>query len=389
VRRAVPAMNVAGFPTRQPAARTDVQVWDIGVRVFHWSLAATATVALLTGLALLPTWITLHLVAGTAAVALVVARVVWGVWGPGPARFTSFVQGPRALLEHCRALAAGTAHRHLGHNPLGGAMIVALIAAVVLLALTGVVAEGGALKSGPLAFMTTFAVGWSVRQLHSVMAYVLLGLVVLHVAGVVFESRRSRENLVRAMVDGHKPARPGDIAPPRAAAHPVLAAAVATVLLVAGTAVIVALAQRPGLGTPRAPIDPLYDAECGECHIAYHPSLLPAVSWSAIMADLSHHFGDNASLDAATADRLRTYLLAHSAEHYDTLPANRFRQTDPAAPLRITATPFWQRRHHDIPDSVFAAPQVRARSNCGACHEDAAGGLFAPSAIAIPEDAEP
>jgi cytochrome b len=387
-------MNVTSFQIRPPKAhadapKADVEVWDTAVRVFHWSLVTMVTVALVTGLLLLPTWITLHLVAGTAAAALIVARVVWGLWGPGAARFASFVSGPRKLLAHCRELAAGTARRHLSHNPLGGAMIVAMFVVVILLALTGAVAEGGVLKSGPLAFMTTFAAGWTVRGIHQLIAYVLLGMVVLHLGGVVFESRRSHENLARAMVDGHKPARPGDIAPPRAVAHPVLAGSVAALLLLAGTGVIYALAQRPGLGVPRGPLDPVYADECGACHIAYHPSLAPAATWSAIMSDLTHHFGDNAALDAATSERIRKYLLNHSAERYDTLPANRLRRTDPADPLRITATPFWQRRHRHIPDSVFASRQVVARSNCAACHEDAASGLFAPSAIEIPENAEP
>ena len=92
--------------------------------------------------------------------------------------------------------------------------------------------------------------------------------------------------------------------------------------------------------------------------MAYHPSLAPAASWSAMMDDLSHHFGENAELDPATADHIRSYLLAHSAEHYDTLVANRLRQTDPADPLRITATPFWQRIHRRISASVFASKQV-------------------------------
>lgn len=268
-------------------------------------------------------------------------------------------------------------------------MIVTLLVIVVLLALTGVVAQGGALKTGPLAFMTTYNIGWAMRSVHQLIAYLLLGLVILHVAGVLFESRRSCENLVRAMFDGRKPTRPGDVAPPPALERPVLAAVVATLLMLAGAGTVYALAQRPGLGVPRAPLDPVYTTECGACHIAYHPSLAPAASWSAMMNDLSHHFGENAELDAATADHIRTYLLAHSAEHYDTLVANRLRQTDPADPLRITATPFWQRIHRRISASVFASKQVVARSNCSACHHDVASGLFEPSAIEIPENAKP
>jgi len=382
-------MNLAAFRTRQPALRAGVKVWDATVRAFHWSLVASVAVALATGLLAPAAWITVHLVAGTLAAALIVVRVVWGLWGPGTARFSSFVHGPRALIGHCRELAGGMARRHLGHNPLGGAMIVLLLVVVVVAVLTGVVALGGELKSGPLAFLTTFDVGWAMRRVHKLVAYALLGLVALHVTGVVFESRRCRENLVRAMVDGHKTARPGDVAPPLHVARPLLAAVVATALLLTGAGTVYALAQRPGLGVPRAPLDPVYADECGACHIAYHPSLATAATWSAVMADLSHHYGDNAALDAATADRIRTYLLAHSAEHYDTLAAHRLSRTDPADPLRITASPFWRRMHRRIPASVFASKHVVASGNCAACHHDAASGLFEPSATEIPENAEP
>jgi hypothetical protein len=267
-------------------------------------------------------------------------------------------------------------------------MILALLAVVIALTATGAVVLGGVLKSGPFAFATSFAIGWGVREVHKILAVALLAMIGLHVAGAVFESLRTRENLVRAMVHGRKEIRPGDAGPPRKVARPALAGIVTTLLLMAGAGTVYALAQRPCLGVPRAKLDPAYAAECGACHITYHPSLAPAATWSAIMANLTDHFGDNAEADAATASHIRAYLLAHSAEHYDTLPANRLRRIDPADPLRITATPFWQHMHRRIPDSVFAAKQVVARSNCSACHHDVASGLFKPTAIEIPEDAE-
>ena len=103
----------------------------------------------------------------------------------------------------------------------------------------------------------------------------------------------------------------------------------------------------------------------------------------------SEHFGENAELDPDETRKIRDYLVANSAEAYDTKAANRFRRPDPSDPLRITATPFWQRTHGSIPDQVFAAKAVASRGNCSACHEDAAAGLFNPSSIHIPEEASP
>jgi cytochrome b len=346
-------------------------------------------VALATGLVLPPTTITVHLIAGIAAIALAASRTVWGLLGPAYARFAGFLQAPASVLHHFRELRAGSAPRHVGHNPLGGWMVVLLLAAVALLALTGTITLGGSLKSGPLAFVTPFAVGEVVRRLHKLLALGLLGLVLLHLGGVVLESRRTRENLARAMVDGRKQSRPGDLTAWPRRGRPLLAAAIVALLLGGSATLVLSLDRRPALGAPQGGLDPAYARECGDCHRPFHPSLLPAASWAAIMDGLGHHFGEDASLAPETAAAIRTYLLANAAEAWDTKPANRLRRTDPGDPLRITATPFWQRVHGGIPSSVFAAKAVGAKSACGACHADAETGRFHPADIEIPEQAEP
>lgn len=366
-----------------------IAVWDPFVRVFHWFLVAAVATALVTSLVLPPTWITPHVVAGTTAAALVGARIVWGFFGPSTARFSSFVRGPRIVLGHLAELRAGSGGRYLGHNPLGAAMILALLVAVLAVALSGTVALGGALKSGPLAFATSFAVGAAARQVHSLLAYGLLGLIGLHVAGAIFESRRSGENLVKSMVDGRKEIRAGDAPLPERTAYPATAVAVAGALIAGAAALVFSLAERPALGVPTRPLDPVYAQECGACHVAYHPSLAPAETWRAVVADLSDHFGEDASLDSGTVQVILAYLTANSADAFDTRAANVYRRRNPDDPLSITATGFWRRRHDRIPDHVFASPAVGARGNCDACHADAATGRFSPTEIAIPKEALP
>jgi len=369
-------------------SRPTVAVWDPFIRVFHWLLVATVTVALLIGLLLPRSWVDAHVVAGTSAAVLVAARFVWGFLGPSSARFSSFVRGPRSVLHHVVELGSGAGGRHLGHNPLGAVMIVALLAVVLAIAASGTVALGGVLKSGPLAFATSFAVGTVARQLHALLAYGLLALIALHAAGAIFESRRTGENLVRSMVDGRKEIRSGDAVPFPRTARPITAAAIVAALLTSSTLVLVALANRPALGIPTRPLDAVYAEECGACHVPYHPSLAPAATWQVLMAGLGSHFGEDASLDPGTAQVILAYLTASSADSFDTQAANVFRRRNPDNPLSVTATPFWRQRHQRIPDRVFASSAVAARGNCDACHTDAATGLFRPSAIAIPKDAK-
>ncbi|WP_207102943.1 cytochrome b/b6 domain-containing protein [Paracoccus shandongensis] len=166
-----------------------VAVWDGFVRLFHWSL-----VILIAG-----DWLTAdgpklwHEAMGYAVAALVAARLVWGFVGPRHARFGDFVRGPRAVLAYLRALRAGREPRYLGHNPAGGAMIVALLLVVAGTALTG--------------WLQTTDAFWGssvMEEIHETLATLILVLAGLHVAGVVVESLRHRENLVLSMLTGTK-----------------------------------------------------------------------------------------------------------------------------------------------------------------------------------------
>jgi cytochrome b len=143
----------------------------------------------------------LHDAVGYTALAVLAVRVTWGVIGPRYARFRQFVAAPAVTLAYARAVAARREQRYLGHNPLGGWMIVALLATVALTA-----------GSGWLSSTDRFwGVAW-LQETHALLADALLVLAGLHLAGVLYTSLRHRENLVRAMLTGRKRApRPGDV----------------------------------------------------------------------------------------------------------------------------------------------------------------------------------
>jgi cytochrome b len=172
-----------------------IPVWDRLVRLFHWSMASLVLVAFLTTDD--ARW--LHELAGYAVLALIALRLVWGVIGGRYARFTSFVTGPRAVLRYLRLLSDGRAPRYMGHNPAGGAMIVALLGLLAIVAGSGWLSETNAY----------FGVAW-VDHLHHISAHLLLVLIGLHVGGVLVSSWLHRENLLLAMITGRKVAHPGD-----------------------------------------------------------------------------------------------------------------------------------------------------------------------------------
>ncbi|MDX8530774.1 cytochrome b/b6 domain-containing protein [Mesorhizobium sp. VK25A] len=180
--------NISVAAGEQPEAR-EVRVWDRVVRSFHWALVLSFATAWLTRHSLED----IHHLAGYAAGALIALRLAWGVLGPPYARFSQFVRGPATVLGYLSAMLGGREARYIGHNPAGGAMVVALIAIMSATALTG-------------WLMTTdayFGVAW-VETAHGLAAHGLLLLVLLHICGVALASFRHRENLVRAMITGRK-----------------------------------------------------------------------------------------------------------------------------------------------------------------------------------------
>lgn len=172
------------------------------MRLLHWMLAGAVAAAWLTSSRIGPA----HEVFGYATVAIVLARLAWGFAGNRYARFARFVRPPAPTLQYLRAVVEGRAARYLGHNPLGGWMVIALLGCVALLGVTGWSATTDLL----------WGYAWPVR-VHETLAWLLLALVALHVGGVVFTSWQHRENLVAAMITGNKAAPgAGDVDEPTA-----------------------------------------------------------------------------------------------------------------------------------------------------------------------------
>lgn len=178
------------MPSSKPVSA--VRVWDRFVRFFHWALVACVLVNFFVthdGKAL-------HQWLGYTALALVGARIAWGFIGTRHARFADFFPTPRRVRAHLRALFSGRADFHAGHNPLAGIMVIALLALVLSLGVTGYL-------------QTTdrfFGEEW-LQDTHEAMANALIGLAALHVAAAIVMSRLERINLVAAMVTGVKQRR--------------------------------------------------------------------------------------------------------------------------------------------------------------------------------------
>ncbi|TVT76708.1 MAG: cytochrome C [Denitromonas halophila] len=124
--------------------------------------------------------------------------------------------------------------------------------------------------------------------------------------------------------------------------------------------------------------DPLTRQECGSCHMAFPAGLLPARSWQKMMGELDNHFGEDASVDAATAKQITTYLVAHAADSTGYGDMRRWLRgvSASAAPQRITELPKWVREHREVSPREWTRKEVASKANCVACHVDAERGYF-------------
>ena len=210
-----------------------VPVWDILVRIFHWSLVIAFTVSYISS----EKESAVHIYSGYSVLGLISFRVIWGLVGSKYARFSDFVYSPTAVLDYLKGLWAKTPRHFLGHNPAGGWMILALLVALFVITLSGLklnafekerdsqagnavttavitpastdrdqAAEPGQerhRRHGPRSAGERF---W--HELHEVAANLTLVLIALHIAGVIVSSRLHRENLVKAMITGKKQIKP-------------------------------------------------------------------------------------------------------------------------------------------------------------------------------------
>jgi cytochrome b len=173
----------------------DIAVWDRPVRWLHWALAAGVGSAWVTS----EVWTRFHEPLGYAVLAVAAARLAWGFVGGTRARFRGFVARPAATAAYLAQLVRRREPRFLGHNPLGGWMVVTLLVCVSATALTG--------------WLYTTDRYWGddgVETLHRLFAWATLALIPLHVGGVILMSARHRENLVASMFSGRKRAPSGD-----------------------------------------------------------------------------------------------------------------------------------------------------------------------------------
>jgi cytochrome b len=177
----------------------EIRVWDLPTRLFHWTL----TLCIVLGIIFVKIggnamqW---HAYCGYLALALVVFRIIWGFAGSWHARFANFVPSPKRLVAYLKGETAGG----LGHNPLGGLSVIALLLAVLLQASTGLFADDDIFFQGPLTKYVSNATVAFLTSIHRFNQYIIMALVALHIGAILFYQIYKKESLVGPMITGDK-----------------------------------------------------------------------------------------------------------------------------------------------------------------------------------------
>lgn len=174
-------------------------VWDLPVRIIHWSLLVAVVGAWLTR-ELEGDWFAWHTRFGYAVLVLVLTRVLWGFLGTRHARFAQFVKGPKTVVDYLRGGTSST----VGHNPLGALMILAMLSMLLVQAVSGLFANDQVFETGPLFGYVTIEISDRLTSLHKQLFDWIAAAIAVHVAAAFFYLWILRENLILPMITGRK-----------------------------------------------------------------------------------------------------------------------------------------------------------------------------------------
>ena len=181
-----------------------IRVWDLPTRLFHWLIVIFVVISFTTGM-VGGNWMSYHLKSGYIILTLLIFRLNWGFWGGRYSRFVSFVRGPIAVMRYAKTLLRKDTPKLLGHNPMGGWSVMAMLAALLVQVGTGLFANDDIATQGPLYGWVSKATSDWLTGIHLFNKGVILFLIVLHLSAVLFYLLIKHDNLIIPMVTGLRP----------------------------------------------------------------------------------------------------------------------------------------------------------------------------------------
>lgn len=342
-------------------------VWSFGLRIFHTLLVVSFVGAYISsdidGL------LALHAAFGVVVLSLLIFRIPYGFFGTKYARFKDFALQSKALIGYMKSVFSKKEH-FTGHNPASSYATLGIIAIGILCAISGLVAIGE--EEGVGIFGALYGEDRIFKEIHELLANLFIAIILAHIAGVMFEHFYHKSGVARAMINGKKSSSEGDI-------KSNIFQKVYFLLWI-GFSIFafvytfnqnsLVLQDKKEIFYEHHSSFQLFKNECGSCHTLYPTYALNADSWEIMMDDLENHFGEDASLNDEDNQKIRTFLVANSAEKSENPLASKFLRNYKDGAQEISKSYYFKRVHRDIPGYVFESEEIKKASNCVACHEN-------------------
>lgn len=354
-------------------------IWTFVNRFLHYFLILTFALSYFS--ADINALFAVHIVCGVLFGAGVILRVIWGFIGTKYSRFWDF--NYRGILEYLTSI-LGEKRHYVGHNPASSVAIVLIFALGFLVVLSGLLQYGVEQNSGifaPLFF--TYSHFYMGDDLHEFFANCLLFIVMIHICGSLIDKFWNKGDAIHSMINGYKRTQKDE----SVSLNFIQKVIFSFFLLFLFALFLYLLYPKNILLRPSAQdfftqdsnkiAFKEYKQECGSCHIAYAPFLLPKSAWDSMMSDLENHFGDDASLEEETHARIAVFLEKYANDVLDT----KFTQQKESKEIAISQTPYWEVAHRKLNPKIFKTEAIKSKANCQTCHKDAESGIFAKNAV--------
>ncbi len=354
-----------------------VFVWPVGTRIIHWMMALSFSAAFITSF--YEPMLHSHVAFGFIFLTIIIYRIIWGLIGPEYARFKTFKLKPSQLKEYFVVKVTNRWRKiPAGHNPASSWFTVWALGVGFVIVVSGLLLYG--IQEGKGLFRNlndnySQAI-FLLDAVHKYASYLFAAWVVIHITGVLVEQFWHKTGMVFAMVTGYKRTEGKDteVKPFLSIfSYIMIVIAIATYFfIVSSNYNFLTLQKYTNIDYEH--ISPVYLKECGDCHNAYPPFLLPRKSWERVMGALDNHFGEEITEANITKLQQKSILefLKENAAETNTHEASvkLMHSLGIRRPKAITKTPYWRETHKDIPKSVFKSKEIKDKSNCSACHKD-------------------
>jgi len=349
-------------------------VWSFLGRLNHWLLVSSFFACYISSF--YENLLLLHVSLGFFVFAMFLKKIVWGLIGPKYARWSDYKFSLLDLkLYFKRKIEDRYREIEVGHNPASSWFAFLITWIGIFCCMAGLVLYGIQEGNGVLSFLNKdyYSLMYVYEQIHSILVYVLIVMIFLHIFGVLIEQFYHKTNIIMSMVTGYKKAKGIDIKP---RLQMIFFGSLYTFFFFLFSFYTYYTPDNIFVKSKFEKID--YKAlhkdfhfECSDCHNLFAPHLLPKESWVKLMSEQDNHFEEDLELDKSLVKSIEKFLVDNSAENSTRESSYKLlKEIKESKQFIISKTEYWKKTHQDIPEKVFKNDKVESKSNCLACHKD-------------------